>query len=46
MIRKVKIQEKLQKDQNSKTCNICPKILHVDADVDADAGGLAIALLL
>ena len=25
--------------------NICPNILHVDADADADAGGIAIALL-
>ena len=36
------MQEKIQKDLNSKT-NICPNILHVDAD--ADAGGIAIALL-
>ena len=34
------MQEKLQKDYNSK---ICPNILHADAD--ADAGGIAIALL-
>ena len=40
------MQEKIQKDLNSKT-NICPNILHADADanVDADAGGIAIALL-
>ena len=25
--------------------NICPNILHVNADVDADAGGIAIAHL-
>ena len=45
-----KVQEKIQKDWNSKT-NICPNILHVDADAgvdpdeDADAVGIAIALL-
>ena len=40
------MQEKIQKDWNFKT-NICPNILHVDADMDADAdaGGIAIALL-
>ena len=44
------MQEKIQKDWNFKT-NICPNILHVDAnadadaDADADAGGIAIALL-
>ena len=25
--------------------NICPNILHVDADADADTGGIAIAFL-
>ena len=25
--------------------NICPNILHVDANADAEAGGIAIALL-
>ena len=25
--------------------NICPNILHAEADADADAGGIAIALL-
>ena len=30
---------------HSQDFNICPNILHVDADTDADAGGIAIALL-
>ena len=35
-------KKKIQKDLDSKP-NICPNILHADAD--ADAGGIAIALL-
>ena len=38
MISKVKMQEKIQKFQDF---NICPNILHIDAD----AGGIALALL-
>ena len=40
------MQEKIQRDWNSMT-NICPNILHADADAnaDTDAGGIAIALL-
>ena len=30
MINKVKMQEKIQKNSNSKDFNICPNILHVD----------------
>ena len=37
------MQEKIQKDWNFHDFDICPNILHVDAD--ADAGGIAIALL-
>ena len=36
MISNLKMQEKIQKDLNSKN-NICPNILHADADADADA---------
>ena len=34
------MQEKIQKDWNSKTLNICPNILHADTDAEggADAG--------
>ena len=53
MMSKLKLQEKIQKDLNSKTFAICPNILHADADADADAdanadadaGGIALALL-
>ena len=38
------MQEKIHRDLNSMT-NICPNILHADADADTDAGGIAIALL-
>ena len=37
------MQEKIQKDFHD--FNICPNILHADADTDADAGGIAITLL-
>ena len=42
MISKVKMQEKIQR-LKFHDFNICPNILHVDADADAD--GIAIALL-
>ena len=47
MISKVKMQEKIQKRLKFQDFNICPNILHVDAEADAnaDAGGIAIALL-
>ena len=45
------MQEKIQKRLKFQDFNICPIILHpdadadVDADADTDAGGIAIALL-
>ena len=43
------MKEKVQRDWNSMTFNICPNILHADADADpnaeADAGDIAIAPL-
>ena len=42
IISKVKMQEKIQR-LKFHDFNICPNILHADAD--ADAGGIAIALL-
>ena len=48
MISKAKMKEKLKKDK-FQDFNICPNILHVDANTDADAdmdaGDIAIALL-
>ena len=46
MISKVKMQEKIQKDWNSKTSNTYPYILHVEADTDAGGGGGGIAIAL
>ena len=49
MISKVKMQEKNTERLKFHDFNICPDILHADADaytdVDADADGRAIALL-
>ena len=47
MINKVKMQEKNTERLKFHDFNICPNILHVDADTDADADarGIAIALL-
>ena len=42
MISKVKMKEKTER-LKFQDFNICPNILHADAD--ADAGGIAIALL-
>ena len=39
------MQEKNTKRLKFHDFNICPNILHADADVNADAGGIAIALL-
>ena len=39
------MQEKNTERLKFQDFNICPNILHVDADADADAGGIAIALL-
>ena len=44
MISKVKMQEKIQR-LKFHDFNICPYILHADTDADADAWGIAIALL-
>ena len=38
------MQEKIQR-LKFHDINICPNILHADADADADEGGIAIALL-
>ena len=38
------MQEKIQRLKFN-DFNICPNILHAYADADADAGGIAIALL-
>ena len=40
---KVKMQEKISEKLKFQDFNICPNILHADADTDA--GGIAIALL-
>ena len=37
MISKVKMQEKITERLKFKDFNICPNILHVNADADADA---------
>ena len=42
LVHKVKMQEIIKKDWNSKT-NICPYILNVDTNTYADARGKAIA---
>ena len=34
------MQEKIQKDLKFQAFNICPNIMHVDADADTDAGGI------
>ena len=44
IISKVKLQEKIQR-LKFHYFNICPNILHADADGDTDARGIAIALL-
>ena len=45
MISKVTMQEKIQKRLKFQDFNICPHILHADGNMDAGAGGIAIALL-
>ena len=39
------MQEKNTEILKFQDFNICPNILHVEADADADAGSIAIALL-
>ena len=39
------MQEKNTERLKFQDFNICPNILHADADADTDAGGIAIALL-
>ena len=39
------MQEKKTERLKFQDFNICPNILHVDADADADVGGKAITLL-
>ena len=39
------MQEKNTERLKFQDFNICPNILHADADADTDTGGIAIALL-